>query len=575
MAALLWAPHAEAQARQVASPLTPIEVSTSPSGNYLAALSAGAQRDTAAAATYFREALRFDPRNAELMERAFVAALANGNMDDAFGYAERLLQRDAKNGLANLVLGVRAMKAKRYVTARNFFAKGGGGRQRDITATLLTGWAFVGSGDTKRAIETVDKLKDDRFGLFREYHAALMSDLANRQADAVKRIKNTYAAEKTTLRIVDTYARILARSGDAAEAKRAYEAFDELLPRHPIIRAGVSDLASGKKPGPVVSSAQQGAAEVLYGLGSVGGRQNDELAAMIYLRLALHMDPAHGLAIVTLADVYERLKQHEQAIAVYRMVPDDSPLSDNSDIQIGLLLETAGRPDDAQKQLAAIAEERPKDPEALVALANLQRSRKAFAEAAESYTRVLAISEGGRGDWSTYYFRGVAYERQKKWPQAEADFRKALELYPDQPMVLNYLGYSWVDQGLNLDEAFKMLRRAVELRPTDGYIIDSLAWAYYRLGQYPEAVRELEKAIELKPADPVINDHLGDAYWRVGRRLEAKFQWNHARDLNPEPEDLEKILAKIENGLPDEPPRAPAAASTGEQGKVEAPKNGG
>lgn len=572
-AALLWVPAAEAQARQVVSPLSPVEVSTSPSGNYLAALSAGAQRDTAAAATFFREALRFDPRNAELMERAFVAALANGNMNDAFGYAERLLQRDAKNGLANLVLGVKAMKAKRYVTARNFFAKGGGGRQRDITATLLSGWTYVGANETKRGIETVDKLKDDRFGLFREYHAALMSDLANRPADAVKRIKSTYAAEKTTLRIVDAYARIMARSGDAEEAQRAYAAFEELLPRHPLVRAGVADLAGGKKIAPIVANAQQGAAEVLYGLGSVGGRQNDELAAMIYLRLALHMDPTHALAIVTLADVYERLKQHEQAIAVYRLVPEDSPLADNSEIQVGLLLETAGRAEDAQKHLAAIAEERPKDPEALVALANLQRSRKQFAEAAETYSRVLTISEGGRGDWSTYYFRGVSYERQKKWPLAEADFRKALELYPDQPMVLNYLGYSWVDQHLNLDEAFKMLRRAVELRPTDGYIIDSLAWAYYRLGQYPEAVRELEKAIELKPADPVINDHLGDAYWRVGRKLEAKFQWNHARDLNPEPEDLEKILKKIENGLTDEP--TPAAASTGETIKVDAPKNGG
>ena len=265
------------------------------------------------------------------------------------------------------------------------------------------------------------------------------------------------------------------------------------------------------------------------------------------------------VAIVTLADVYERLKQGEQAIRVYELVPEASPLRDNSDVQIGLLLEGEGKTEEALKHLKAIVDERPQDPEAVLALANLQRSRKQFAESAVTYTRALLLSDGARSDWSTYYFRGIAFERSKRWAQAEADFRKALELFPDQPLVLNYLGYSWVDQGLNLSEAFKMLRRAVELRPTDGYIIDSLGWAYYRLGQYPEAVRELEKAIELKPADPVINDHLGDAYWRVGRKLEAKFQWNHARDLNPEPEDLEKILPKIEAGLPDEP--APKAAS--------------
>lgn len=570
--AALWVPSAGAQARQVSATAPLFEVSSSPAGTYLAALSAGAQRDTAAAAVFFKQALRFDPRNKEIMERAFVATLANGSMGDAFTLASDLVKRDAKNGLANLVLGVKALKEKRWAAARTSFAKGGGGRQRDITATLLSGWSYMGANDLKKAVETIDKLKDDRFGLFRDYHAALMFDLANRPADAVKRIKSTYEAEKTTLRIVDAYARIMARSGDVAEAKRAYEAFDLLLPRHPIIRAGLAELASGKTMGPVIANADQGGSEVLYGLGSIGGRQNDDLAATIYLRLALHMDPQHALAIVTLADVYERMKQSDQAIAIYKLVSDKSPLRDNSEVQIGLLLETAGKTDEALKHLAAIAEERPQDPEALLALANLQRSRKQFKEASDTYGRVLAVSGGGKGDWSTYYFRGVSYERQKKWPQAEADFRKALELYPDQPMVLNYLGYSWVDQKMNLDEAFKMLRRAVELRPTDGYIIDSLAWAYYRLEQYPEAVRELEKAIELKPADPVINDHLGDSYWRVGRKLEAKFQWNHARDLNPEPEDLEKILKKIDDGLVDEP--APAAARN-DPPKVEDPKNGG
>ena len=158
-----------------------------------------------------------------------------------------------------------------------------------------------------------------------------------------------------------------------------------------------------------------------------------------------------------------------------------------------------------------------------------------------------------RSNWTLFYFRGICFERSKQWPKAEADFKKALELYPDQPLVLNYLGYSWVDQGINLDEAFKMLRRAVDLKPTDGYIVDSLGWAHFKLGHYQEATEELEKAIELKPADPVVNDHLGDAYWRVNRKIEAHFQWNHARDMEPEPEDLPAILEKIESGLPDEP----------------------
>ena len=195
-------------------------------------------------------------------------------------------------------------------------------------------------------------------------------------------------------------------------------------------------------------------------------------------------------------------------------------------------------------------------------MGSLQRSAKKFEDAAASYDKAIElVGTPDRSNWTLFYFRGICFERAKQWPKAEADFKKALELFPDQPLVLNYLGYSWVDQGVNLDEAFKMLRRAVDLRPSDGYIVDSLGWAHYKLGHYQEAAEELEKAIDLKPADPVVNDHLGDAYWRVNRRIEAHFQWNHARDMRPEPEDLPNILKKIEFGLPDEPSKdAPAAA---------------
>jgi Flp pilus assembly protein TadD len=183
-----------------------------------------------------------------------------------------------------------------------------------------------------------------------------------------------------------------------------------------------------------------------------------------------------------------------------------------------------------------------------------------------------------RSDWILFFYRGTAFERSKQWDKAQADLKKALELVPEtQPagraQVMNYLAYSWVDRGENIDEAFKMLQKAVELAPRDGMIIDSLGWAYYRLGRYDDAVRELEKAVELKAGDPVINDHLGDAYWRVGRKLEAHFQWNHAKDSNPEHSDLIAILKKIDNGLEEAKPAAadnapvePAAAAPAQNG---------
>ena len=561
---------ASARARDNLAVPSPFEVGESPSGNYLAALVAGAQRDTFAASTFFREALRSDPRNPELLERAFVSSVANGNMPDAFALAERLIARDPNSGLAHLALGIRAIKQHHWSAARAELGKGGAGVQRDLTATLLTAWSWVGSGDSQKAVATVDKLRDDAFKSFRDYHAALIFDVMHNKVEARKRFTDLYASEKGTLRLVDAYARFMAANGDRDEAKRAYEAFDAVLPRHPLVTAALADLAANKPLGPVVRNADEGAAEVLYGLGAVGGRQGDELAAMIYLRLSLYLAPDNGLAIVTLADVSERLKQYAQAIDTYNTVPDASPLRTNADIQIALILETMGKTDEASKHLQTIVADHPNDEDALSALGNIQRARKDFKASIDSYTKALAVSgKPEKSLWSLYYYRGISYERDKQWPLAEADFKKALQLYPDQPLVLNYLGYSWVDRGEHLDEALNMLRRATELRPNDGYIVDSLGWAHYKLGRNDEAVTELERAIDLKPSDPVINDHLGDAYWKVGRKLEAKFQWNHARDLKPDPDDLQRILAKIDHG-PDEAKPVETVAQPKEAPKDEA-----
>ncbi len=559
---------ASAQTRRPLAVASAFEVSSSPSGNYLAALIAGADRDTLAASTFFREALRFDPRNRELTERAFIASLSNGNMRESFALADRILKTDQKNGLAHLVLATRAIQNKQWTAARDSLNKSGGGRQRDITAILLNAWTYAGQGDGKRAVEMLDRIKDDRFAGFRDYHAGLILDLLGNVPEASKRLKSSYEGEKTSLRVVDAYGRFLARRGDREQAKQVYQAFDRLLPRHPIIRAALSALDANKPLEPLVRSAAGGAAEVFYGLGAVGGQQNDSLAAMIYLRMSLHLEADNGLAIVTLADIFERLKQYDRALDLYEMVSGTSPLRANAQIQSGLILEAMGRSDDALQQLKGIVAEQPNDIEALTALGNLQRTRKDYVDSAASYTRVIdQLKPPARGDWTLFYFRGIANERSKQWPLAEADFKKALELFPDQPLVLNYLGYSWVDQNVNLEEGLRLLRRAVSLRPDDGYVIDSLGWAHFRMGRYEEALRELERAIELKPGDPVINDHLGDAYWRMGRKLEAHFQWNHARDLKPEPEDLERILKKVDKGLEDEPKPASAEA--------DAKKNGG
>jgi tetratricopeptide (TPR) repeat protein len=564
------------RAPAAALPQTAFQPAESLEGNYLAAYIAGTARDTAAAAAFYREALRADPNNAELLERAFVSFLADGTMPEAFRTAERLVQRDQSNGLAHLALGVRDLKARQYASARNHLNRGGRGRAADLTATLLTAWALAGAGDGKRALEVADKLKGERsYNVFRDYHAGLIASLTGNAGEAERRLKSAYEADKSTLRIVDAYGRFESRRGRKEAALAAYNGFEALLPRHPLVRDALEQLQGGKTLAPLVATVAEGAAEVLYGLGAAGNQQGDELPAIVYLRLGLHLNPDHALALVTLADIYERLKRIDRAIEVFNRIPEGSPVRRGAEVQIGLALEQLGRGDEAVAHLDDLIKKYPDDIEVITALGNVLRSRKRYADAAEIYSRAIArIPNPDRSHWTLFYFRGSAYERSKQWSNAEADLKKALELVPDsQPsgkaQVLNYLGYSWVDAGTNLDDAFKMLKRAIDLSPRDGMIIDSLGWAHYRLGHYDDAVRELEKAVELKPGDPVINDHLGDAYWRVGRRLEARFQWQHAKDSSPEPDDLENIVRKLENGLAEE---RPAAAETEQK---EAKKNGG
>jgi tetratricopeptide (TPR) repeat protein len=230
-----------------------------------------------------------------------------------------------------------------------------------------------------------------------------------------------------------------------------------------------------------------------------------------------------------------------------------------AELQVGLNLSDLDRHDEAVQHLKAILDQDPDDMRAYLALGGVYAAKKDYRSAADLYDKAVGrIAQPTSGDWNIFYQRGIAYERLKEWPKAEPNFKEALKLSPDQPQVLNYLGYSWVDMDINLDEGLKMIRKAVGLRPSDGYIVDSLGWAYYKLGRYDEAVVELERAVSLKPEDPVLNDHLGDAYWRVGRKLEATFQWRHASDMKPDPEVLASVQKKLAEGLP--PPEPKKAA---------------
>lgn len=524
---------------------------SSPAGNYLAARLATAERDTPAAASYYRALVRTFPRSGEILERAFLAVLAEGEIDEAVDYAQRIVRIDPEHSLARLVLGVKAIKGKQYVTARSNLRRSGQGAIAELNSTLLSAWSQFGSGNPRAGVAAIDELQGPEwYAGFKDFHAGLLLDASGARKEAGPRLEAALKIDSRTLRVVDAYGRWASRSGNKKLAIETYEAFDRQVPNDPLVEQQLAQLRAGKTLAPLITTPAAGAAEVLYGLGAALGRQGGEDLALIYLQLGHWLDPSHPLIEITLADLYESLKRHNEAIALYRSVPSDSPFKVNAEVQLGLNLDAAGDFAGARQTLEGVVAKNPKDQRALMALGDVLRSNEKYANAAEVYTKAIDQLQTPTGsNWMLYYFRGTAYERTKQWAKSEADLKKALELRPDQPHVLNYLGYSWIDQGVHLDEGMEMIRKAVSLRPDDGYFIDSLGWAYYRVGRFEDSVRELERAVELKPNETVINDHLGDAYWKVGRKLEARFKWNHARDLKPDAAELQEIELKLAVGL--------------------------
>ncbi|MGH6739469.1 MAG: tetratricopeptide repeat protein, partial [Bradyrhizobium sp.] len=461
------------------------------SGSYLAARHASVERDAASAAEFYRSALRSDPKNNELLDRAFISSVAEGDVDEAVKLAERILTTDKSNRVARLVVGVQALKQKKYAAAQLNINQSVRGPITDLVATLLSAWSAYGAGDTKAAIAGIDKLTGPEwYPIFKDLHAGMILELSGKEKEAGQRFERAYKLDDSMLRITEAYAHWLTRNKDEDKATTVYEAFDKKLARHPLVMEGLRETKAGKKLPPLVDSAQAGAAEALYGIGATLTRRGGEDLALVYLQLALYLAPSHPMALLSLADLYESLKKPEFALKVYERMPASSPLRRNSEIQAATDLDSLDRTDEAKKRLEHLISEHPKDTEAILALGNILRSRKQFAECADVYSKAIAtIPQPDKSNWVTFYFRGICYERSKQWPKAEADLKKALELFPDQPLVLNYLGYSWVDQGLNLDEGMKMIRRAVDQRPDDGYIVDSLGWAYFRIGNYQEAVK--------------------------------------------------------------------------------------
>lgn len=533
---------------------TPSEIMDSNSllGSYLAGRVARASRDSDSAALYYQRALVKDPGNQDILDDAFQLELAAGNFASAQELAHRLVKRQKDNAIARIFLGLAAFKHKDYAKADEHFKIAERASSGEPTVKLARAWVAVAQGHADKAISSLEAPSKAAWAThFETVQRAFIADVGKRKAAAELAYRAVYDKKPPNTRVAEAYARHLAFWGDKEKAKAVLT--ESGADQTPMGKALLSELAAGKTPKLMVSTVEEGLGEAFLGIGQVLATNNGVDAAQIYLRLALFLNPESDISQLELAEIYGGIEQYDKATGILGKIRESSPFWLNAQLRKALNLNALQKNDDAVTLLRGVLEQRPNDEQVLQTLASIESSRKDYEAAIPYYSQAIAlIGTPEKKHWGLFYARGIAYERTKQWSKAEPDFKKALELDPEQGVVLNYLGYSWLDQNMNVPEAFELIKKAVRLRPNDGYIIDSLGWGYYIQKDYDQAVKFIERAVELRPEDPTLNDHLGDVYWHLGRKLEAKFQWDQALTLNPEPDDAAKIRKKLENGLLDD-----------------------
>lgn len=544
----------------VAQPAADLNVAstTSYGGAYLAGRIAEIDNDLPVAIAYYTQALQHDPDNMAMQRDLLLAYLTNGQFHEALPFARELQNEPEVERFSKLTLAIKAFEDKHFKTARTNLRLTQQSEMDRLATGLMSAWTYVGQAKPKEGLAAANNLDGPVwYDLFRTYTLALIADVSGQKKTADKYYRQALddkeggsAAPDTYERIIFSYADYKLRNGDREGALKLLREAEQLMSGRVILSEVRRKVEAGEKLDTGINNAQQGAAEVLYALGTAINRGGAEAFAKLYLQMSLPLRPNHDATVFQLGDIAAKMKQPKQAIEYYGLVGENSPYKRDAEMQLALNLAEIDQADAAIEHLKTLIKGSDGDNRSYLALGGVYAQKEDFANAAKIYDQAVEqIKKPERADWPVFYQRGIAYERLKQWDKAEPNFRLALELFPKQPQVMNYLGYSWVDRGENLEEALAMIADAVELRPQDGYIVDSLGWAYYKLGRYDEAVQELEKAVKLRPEDPTINDHLGDAYWQSGRQLEATFQWNHAITSKPEPDELTKIQNKLKHGM--------------------------
>lgn len=527
------------------------DVEKLPYGDYLSARHALYNNRYADASDYYLKALKLDPDNEDLNKTTLGVLITDGRFDDALRISHYLKNNDLETDISKLLIYFEMAKNGQFediVEATDELAKSG---ILAITKPFYKAWALAELGRFDQ-VETIIATfgEGTSFNFFNYYHSALLYEFMNdREQAGLYFAKALDAPGILNLRAVEAYGQNLRFQNKKNEAIAHYQKYLKKVPNNQKLQKALFQTERDVKPSEFISGLDQGYAEIFYEISLVLMQDNIKNVATNFLQYALFFKQDFALCNFLLAQIFQSDKYYSGAVLQLEKISRKSPLYFQAKLQRALLFNDLGEEDRALNELKVIEQEYPDNRVILNAIAEFYRMHERYGDAKITYDKIIKnIKQEKQSDWLIYYTRAIVLDQEKHWSAAEKDFKKALILSPEQPMVLNYLAYSWVDRGKNYIEAKKMLERAVELRPNNGYIVDSLGWALFKMGDNKEAVGILERAAQLQTQDWAINDHLGDAYWIVGRKNEARFQWRHALSLKPDEDKIDSIKSKIKNG---------------------------
>lgn len=521
----------------------PAEITRTLSGSYLAGRFAQRQQDWESAQRYMNEVMSFDSENGLLRQRAFLLSLGAQEHDKAKELAVKVAGGEGSE-LADIYLACDAISRRDYQAAIDHVNRLPADGFGQYTKPLLTAWATAGLGKKAEALKLLRNESEPTDATY-NMHAGLIEEMTGNLKEAGKHYR--IAMENgLTMHTALIVANFHMRQGEPEVARTIFDSLGKLYAFNPF-----SALDLSAKPAANIASAADGAAVALFDLATLLYERRAYDSAQIYGSMVLLLAPNSPSATMMMGDIAALNGQHDKAIRNYETVTKNSPLFWLSRMHIAEVLEASGEADKAVSLLTELSTEKDTRLHALVSIGDMHRRNERYQDAFNAYDSALShVGTIGAEHWPIVYARGMSLERLNNWQDAEKDLLTALKYQPDNPMILNFLGYSWADKGMHLDQALDFIRRAVAQRPDDGYILDSYGWVLYRTGDYKEAVKWMEKATAVIPDDSTMLDHLADAYWQVGRKNEARFKWKRAHELSKDANFRASVESKIRSGVP-------------------------